>query len=149
MINIKMKYDTEEYSIKINDICCICLEESSNDLFYLDCNHFFHKDCITKWMMKNKELTITCPLCRNKHVNLTKTNNIYEVYDKYNNNIVIVHTQTNLNSKEEISNSTKIMRFLKYICLKISHFLVYSLYIVLTMMFLSGMFFRFININKN
>tara|TARA_Y100000389_G_C17286815_1_gene425894 strand:+ start:93 stop:803 length:711 start_codon:yes stop_codon:yes gene_type:complete len=42
----------------INDTCPICLE--NDDLnFVLNCGHGFHKDCISKWILKNDR----CPLC--------------------------------------------------------------------------------------
>lgn len=42
----------------INETCPICLE--NDDLnFILNCGHGFHKDCISKWILKSDR----CPLC--------------------------------------------------------------------------------------
>ena len=56
---------------KVSDnVCSICLEKISNDIYTLDCNHSFHKECITKWMNQCEENTnkkiFSCPLCRNE-----------------------------------------------------------------------------------
>ena len=42
--------------------CFICLEqfEKHQKIGKLLCNHYFHKDCIYKWLKTNP----TCPLCR-------------------------------------------------------------------------------------
>jgi len=42
------------------DICSICLEDNAKILFKTECKHYFHKDCLIKWLRKN----MTCPLCR-------------------------------------------------------------------------------------
>lgn len=43
-------------------VCCICLAKYANndELRELPCNHFFHKDCVDKWLKMNA----TCPLCK-------------------------------------------------------------------------------------
>lgn len=41
-----------------NEECSICLNILNRSILKTECNHFFHKECLTKW--KNK----TCPLCR-------------------------------------------------------------------------------------
>lgn len=47
--------------------CPVCFEEiNKNNLVYeLDCNHTFHKKCLSKWLV-NKIPTkkLTCPMCR-------------------------------------------------------------------------------------
>jgi len=44
-----------------NYYCPICLEEASNNLCSTkNCNHTFHKNCIMKWLLKQKN----CPICR-------------------------------------------------------------------------------------
>ncbi len=42
--------------------CTVCLERfSGSSIKVLDrCKHKFHKDCLDKWLQKNK----TCPICR-------------------------------------------------------------------------------------
>lgn len=44
--------------------CSICYEEFNNDslVSILNCNHFFHTECIKKWGNRNN----TCPICREK-----------------------------------------------------------------------------------
>ena len=50
-------------SIKITELnlCSICLEDNTNEAYFI-CNnkHYFHKDCLSEWT-KNKN---NCPLCR-------------------------------------------------------------------------------------
>lgn len=49
--------------IKIEEPCNICMEEYTlNDVLkQLPCNHYYHKDCISKWLCNEKT---TCPMCR-------------------------------------------------------------------------------------
>ena len=69
---------TDFFSTYINPIepienkCAICLEdiyfESENDgPFFLQCNHGFHKRCISEYVLYNtvNGNNINCPLCRN------------------------------------------------------------------------------------
>nr|GMD83837.1 E3 ubiquitin-protein ligase At1g63170 [Ipomoea batatas] len=43
-------------------VCCICLAKyvNNDELRELPCSHFFHKDCVDKWLKINN----TCPLCK-------------------------------------------------------------------------------------
>ncbi|PWA78184.1 RING/U-box superfamily protein [Artemisia annua] len=43
-------------------VCCICLAKYANDdeLRELPCSHFFHTDCVDKWL----KINATCPLCK-------------------------------------------------------------------------------------
>ena len=45
-----------------SEICTICLEDLDNreDNYALNCNHKFHRDCITRWLHTSPN----CPLCR-------------------------------------------------------------------------------------
>ena len=59
--------DIEKKEIKYNEIhndheCTICLEEykENDDLYQLQCGHYYHKECIDDWLLKHH----TCPLCR-------------------------------------------------------------------------------------
>ena len=47
---------------KENDICSICLEKfvKKDKIITLDCEHYYHDECITNWLKKDE----TCPLCR-------------------------------------------------------------------------------------
>jgi hypothetical protein len=53
----------------INDSCCICLENYTENTYKrsLSCNHHFHKKCIDKWLLKCDEEHIHCPMCRWKY----------------------------------------------------------------------------------
>lgn len=43
------------------NLCSICLEDISSDECYsLNCDHRYHRDCITRWLHRNP----TCPMCR-------------------------------------------------------------------------------------
>lgn len=49
-------------SIKNNEECIICLEKiSRKDRHFLHCGHYFHCDCINKWLSMDKN---KCPLCK-------------------------------------------------------------------------------------
>ena len=60
--------DIEKKEIKYNNEihndreCTICLEEyeENNELYQLQCGHYYHKECIDDWLLKHQ----TCPLCR-------------------------------------------------------------------------------------
>lgn len=43
-------------------ICCICLARylNNDELRELPCTHFFHKDCVDKWL----KINALCPLCK-------------------------------------------------------------------------------------
>ncbi|KAG2691602.1 hypothetical protein I3843_08G016100 [Carya illinoinensis] len=45
-------------------VCCICLGKYANndELRELPCSHFFHKDCVDKWLRINA----LCPLCKSE-----------------------------------------------------------------------------------
>ena len=45
---------------KTNNDCSICLENINKDDYKLNCNHIFHKNCISQWLIKSSN----CPLCR-------------------------------------------------------------------------------------
>lgn len=58
--------DSNEYENIKNNECCICLEKfcENNELECIMktiCDHYFHKDCIFKWL---KDYNINCPICR-------------------------------------------------------------------------------------
>ncbi|KAK4796656.1 hypothetical protein SAY86_028982 [Trapa natans] len=45
-------------------VCCICLAKYANndELRELQCSHFFHKDCVDKWL----KINALCPLCKSE-----------------------------------------------------------------------------------
>lgn len=45
----------------MNENCGVCLEKLHMKFNKTTCNHFFHKDCILKWMKIGKN---SCPICR-------------------------------------------------------------------------------------
>ncbi|CAA0838352.1 RING/U-box superfamily protein [Striga hermonthica] len=45
-------------------VCCICLTKYANndELRELPCSHFFHKECVDKWL----KINANCPLCKSE-----------------------------------------------------------------------------------
>ena len=41
-------------------ICCISLQDENLGYKLKKCNHYFHKECISKWFKQHN----TCPICR-------------------------------------------------------------------------------------
>lgn len=53
----------KERAVSAEDsVCCICLARyvDNDDLRLLPCGHFFHKDCVDKWL----KINALCPLCK-------------------------------------------------------------------------------------
>ncbi|RWW43243.1 hypothetical protein BHE74_00051118 [Ensete ventricosum] len=44
------------------EVCCICLAKyvDNEELRELPCTHFFHKECVDKWL----KINALCPLCK-------------------------------------------------------------------------------------
>lgn len=48
-----------------NDECPICLEPlQNNSLSKLKCNHMFHTECYTKYIVNQDSNFLVCPMCR-------------------------------------------------------------------------------------
>jgi hypothetical protein len=62
LIHESQKYSTLKIKNKRKEICCICMENfSCNQLVYwLDCKHIFHENCLCEWVKYKNE----CPTCR-------------------------------------------------------------------------------------
>lgn len=67
VINFDKYFINNKIDIEDEDLCSICLSNfDDKDVKILKCNHFFHNDCIIKWLQV-KEI---CPNCK---VNLKST----------------------------------------------------------------------------
>ena len=59
---VQEKISNYQQNEKGDEFCSICLEEfKQNDkIITLECDHYYHKVCITDWFKKET----SCPLCR-------------------------------------------------------------------------------------
>ena len=55
--------------------CSICLEKLNKNKVYLNCNHYFHKDCINNWKTRNN----TCPICRTRIIQIKEALTIRKI----------------------------------------------------------------------
>jgi len=56
--------------------CPICIEQlNRDDLQFINCGHFFHKECIKKWVNSETDNHNKCPNCR-KTINKYKIESI-------------------------------------------------------------------------
>lgn len=88
------------YQIKINDECCICLEDpeySENFIKLNCCKQLIHKDCLLKWIII-KENNENCPLCRLQ----MKIDEMYTIEDFLNN--LKINNLKNKNTNKNIQN---------------------------------------------
>jgi len=56
----------QEEFVGKNCTICLCCFERSDRVLALPCEHFFHKACITKWLVESKPV---CPMCCRKVFN--------------------------------------------------------------------------------
>ncbi|KAJ8478192.1 hypothetical protein OPV22_021919 [Ensete ventricosum] len=56
--------DKERFVSNEDAVCCICLAKyvNNDELRELPCTHFFHKDCVDKWL----KINALCPLCKSE-----------------------------------------------------------------------------------
>ena len=78
MDNLYDKYKKYNEYNEYNE-CSICLDKLENNISILPCNHTFHCDCITMWILtcKKKGNKFRCPYCKQKFETcsiLNKTN---------------------------------------------------------------------------
>ncbi|XP_061857095.1 E3 ubiquitin-protein ligase TTC3 isoform X3 [Colius striatus] len=57
----KSKWKKKDYTASSDDPCSICRDELSGDVCELECGHYFHRECIRRWL---KQHSSTCPMCR-------------------------------------------------------------------------------------
>lgn len=58
-----ISYDYICHHVEPDTECSICITniDDNDEIMKTPCNHFFHKECLTRWMEEN----MVCPLCRN------------------------------------------------------------------------------------
>jgi hypothetical protein len=66
------------------DECPICLEEYDDDnpKYHLQCDHYFHRECIGKCFEDMSRKNIRCPVCRSVEPNTISQNDV-EYADLY------------------------------------------------------------------
>ncbi len=92
IVNIYLN-DKNDDNLNNNDTksiitCTICIDEiilTNENTIKLECDHFYHKDCIDKWLDKNDN----CPICR-KVTEYKIINNENENENENNINIPII-----------------------------------------------------------
>ena len=52
--------------------CPLCLKKFDNDKVFINCNHYFHKECIMNWKIRNN----ICPICRVRILEIKEELNI-------------------------------------------------------------------------
>ena len=59
--NKELKLKSIDSSTLLNKECSICLESfDTKNTIVLNCNHYFHRECINEWLLINN----SCPICR-------------------------------------------------------------------------------------
>ena len=64
--NLNIKFEIEKYNENTEyspEICIICLDifSKNQNIIKLECDHYFHENCIKEWFEKKT----TCPYCKN------------------------------------------------------------------------------------
>eukprot|EP01091_Cochliopodium_minus_P009957 TRINITY_DN2568_c0_g1_i2.p2 TRINITY_DN2568_c0_g1~~TRINITY_DN2568_c0_g1_i2.p2 ORF type:complete len:146 (-),score=27.89 TRINITY_DN2568_c0_g1_i2:6-443(-) len=54
-----VKFDKSLFEEDAQCSVCLCEFEKGDKIRTLNCNHFYHRDCIDKWLKTNSK----CPLC--------------------------------------------------------------------------------------
>jgi hypothetical protein len=50
------------------DECSICFHPLLKEIAYLDCNHKFHFNCLSKWQKRMRTQNIICPICQQNSI---------------------------------------------------------------------------------
>lgn len=86
--NQYLKYKKTRSNDLLCSICILDIEKNTKHAV-LECNHFFHKECIRKWLTKK----MNCPCCRRnfdntKQHNVRNLNNINNIMNLAHNDFV-------------------------------------------------------------
>ena len=62
VIYFQLRYSDQYYVFCNFQVCCICLSRyaDADELRELPCSHFFHTECVDKWL----KINACCPLCK-------------------------------------------------------------------------------------
>ena len=52
--------------------CPLCLKKFDSDRVFINCHHYFHKECIMNWKIRNN----ICPICR---VRITEIKDVFNI----------------------------------------------------------------------
>ncbi len=127
---VKSSSDMDDKSLNTCVICIDNISLTTEDIIKLECDHFYHKECIHKWLNSNNN----CPICRK--VTNYKVNDIENEIDNENQN-------TNITINRQINN----LHYNKYLVMfSITIYVVTVLLNAINLITLPSMF-NFINYN--
>ena len=65
--------EKEEEEEEEEEICSICIDDFKDKTKTFVCNHLFCQKCLVDWNASciNKNLVITCPICRKQDIEQT------------------------------------------------------------------------------
>ena len=99
-----------------NCVICFCEFKNKDDLMILPCMHFFHENCINKWLLKEKK----CPFCKtifgkkneendesNQNINDNSIHNVFIENDSQSNNEDEEENEDEEDNEEENENEDK------------------------------------------